>query len=333
MERRLEVSEAGKAKIVALTSDMSKKDLGLDAFVLAQMKAEVTLIIHIAWPVNFNIPLNSFEPHIAGLYNLLQFSLSVGRPEPARLFFCSSISTAMNMSSLATVPEAPIKNFDFVSRTGYAQSKFVCEHVVLNAVRVGARSHVLRIGQVVGDTRNGVWNDKESVPIIIRSALTKKVLPDLQVNCSWLPVDTLAASIVELCDTPKRSRGSCERNESDCPIFYNLVNRHVFFWKDLLRELHASGFEFTSVSFSDWLQLLRESAAQEEEARNPAVKLIEYFEMIYGEDKRQNGPIFDSRVAQRDSATLRSAPKIIGEGLIGRFLGVWLQQWNAESFS
>lgn len=137
-------------------------------------------MVHIAWPVNFNIALQSFERYVAELHNLLQFSLSVNRPEPAQVFFCSSISTALNTPTPATIPNALIKSSDWVSQTGYARSKYVGEHVVWNAARAGARSYVFRIGQVVGDTHKGVWNDKEFLPMLIRSALILKALPILQ---------------------------------------------------------------------------------------------------------------------------------------------------------
>ena len=179
-KRGLELSEASKAKITALASDLSHPRFGLDASVLAQIKKDVSLVIHIAWPVNFNIHLQSFEPHIAGLYNLLKLCLSVHRPKPARLLFCSSISTALNTPPSASISEALIADFTQASQIGYARSKLVGEHVVCNAARAGAPSYVLRIGQVVGDTAKGVWNDKEFIPSLVRSALTLNALPTLR---------------------------------------------------------------------------------------------------------------------------------------------------------
>lgn len=59
----------------------------------------------------------------------------------------------------------------------------VGEHIVCNAARAGARSYVLRIGQSIGDTAKGAWNDKEFVPLMVRSALTLKALPTLRDVC------------------------------------------------------------------------------------------------------------------------------------------------------
>ena len=132
------------AKVIALASDLSHPGFGLDASFLAQMKDEGSLVIYIAWPVNFNIHLQSFEPHIAGLY-----CLSVNRPEPARILFCASISTAFNTPLSASIPEAPIADFIHALQIGYACSKLVGELIICNAARAGARSYVLRIDELL----------------------------------------------------------------------------------------------------------------------------------------------------------------------------------------
>lgn len=175
------------SKITAFVGDLQNPEFGAsDPSVYAQMLNDVGLIIHVAWPVNFNISLSSFEPHIAGLHNLLQFSLAVHRHEPARLLFCSSISTAFRTKTPASIPEAPIEDFSQASRTGYGQSKLVGEQIVRNAARIGANTDVLRIGQVVGDQQNGIWNDTEFIPSIIRSALALRTLPSMPNEVSLL---------------------------------------------------------------------------------------------------------------------------------------------------
>ena len=210
-ERDLELLETSWAKITALRADLSLPDFGLDPSTLTHMGKKISLIIHIAWPVNFNIHLQSFEPHIAGLYNLLRFSLSIHRCQPARLFFCSSISTALNTPRPASIPETSIEDLAHSSSMGYAQSKLVGEHIVGNAARAGAPSYVLRIGQIVGDTHTGTWNDKDFIPSMIRSALTLKVLPNLQ----EVTPPSLSPSLLQCCNifgqaclTREKTRGS-----------------------------------------------------------------------------------------------------------------------------
>jgi thioester reductase-like protein len=68
--------------------------------------------------------------------------------------------------------------------TGYARSKLVSERILEAAIAsAGARAQIMRIGQVVGDTRHGLWNDSEAWPLVIRSALTLKTLPAFDMVC------------------------------------------------------------------------------------------------------------------------------------------------------
>ncbi|KAH8428587.1 uncharacterized protein LDX57_006283 [Aspergillus melleus] len=314
-------------RIIALTTDLDQTDFGLDATTLKELLQSVSLIIHSAWPVNFNIPLHNFEPHIAGLHNLLQFSLSVHRPDPAQVFFCSSISAAWNIPSTSqAIPEAPIEQLGFAAGMGYAQSKLVGEHIVRNAARRGARSYVLRIGQIVGDTVRGVWNEGESIPLMIRSARTMKILPDLKETCSWLPVDILGTAILEIAHTCAQGPVPAGLDKVDPPIFYNLVNPHEFAWLDLLSRLRTAGLEFTTVPFAQWLDGLRDSSARGEEEQNPAVKLVEYYEQTYTQGGKSRGAKFEVDVARRDSEKMRKTIDVVGMGLVEKFLGVWERQ-------
>lgn len=56
-----------RAKVVALASDLSKPDLGLEHGILQDIQASAIHVIHLAWAVNFNMGVESFEKHhIAG---------------------------------------------------------------------------------------------------------------------------------------------------------------------------------------------------------------------------------------------------------------------------
>ncbi|KAK9422451.1 hypothetical protein SUNI508_04807 [Seiridium unicorne] len=334
--RGLKLRDSDKSKVVALSANLDQEDLGLEDGQLELFKSEVSLIIHLAWPVNFNIQLQSFEAHLAGLNKLLTLSQAVYRSEPARIFFASSISTAENTTAPAVIPNAPIQDFKQASDMGYAQSKLVGEHMVLNAARKGARSYILRIGQIVGDRRNGVWNDNEFIPSMIRSALSMKTLPDLHEQCSWLPVDTLATAILELDHTLQVAPRPCMVDPFSPPIVYNMVNPHVFSWGQLLDQLHSSGLDFKAVPTEEWLRRLRESASHVgEEKTNPAVKLVDHFEQRYltsngatTDDPSTDGITFDTKAVQRDTEILREPPDVIQDGHVNKFISTWLEQWT-----
>lgn len=155
--------------------------LGLSEEFIEQMKDSLTVVIHSAWAVNFNLGVRSFESHhIQGTYNLLNFCLATRTVQPARLFFCSSISAAAGTPIPATVRETYIENLAHAQDMGYARSKLITEHIVKAACeKTGMKARVLRLGQIIGDTEHGIWNTTEAIPLMIRSVHTMGVLPAL----------------------------------------------------------------------------------------------------------------------------------------------------------
>ena len=119
------------------------------------MRQSVSLIIHAAWPVNFNLPFFNYERHVRSLYNLIEFSLSVARPSPALVMYRSSISTVLGSSS-SEIAESPVKELTSALQLGYSHSKFIGEPIVINARKSGARAYSLRIGQVSGRSEKKV---------------------------------------------------------------------------------------------------------------------------------------------------------------------------------
>lgn len=307
----------------------------------------VSLIIHTAWPVNFNLPLLNFETHIKSLYNLIQFSLSVNLPSPAVLLFCSSISTVLGLPPTTIVEEQPMKELASSLDMGYGRSKLVGEHIISNSRRSGARAYSLRIGQISGDSRKGIWNESEALPLMLRSALTLKTLPDLQSACSWLPVDTLASTILDLARTCSQRSASTPVSEtngnadSTTTTFvddsvYNILNPSTFTWTSLLTELRRAGIAFETVSFDTWISMMRESQKRCEERVNPAVKLVGHYEAMYSPDSdskkrgvRRYPERFVTEKAERDSVTLRDRrPRILEDGILSRYIHFWLDRWQ-----
>ncbi|KAJ5613372.1 hypothetical protein N7510_006566 [Penicillium lagena] len=336
-EKNLDASPEQKQKIMALTCSLEQPNLGLDDHIISRMQNSVSRIIHTAWPVNFNLPLTQFEPHVHGIYNLIQFSLSVRLPEPAVMIFCSSISTALGSSS-AEVQEVPTQDLGTALDMGYGQSKLVGEKITSIARQSGAKTFSLRIGQVSGHSKKGLWNDTEALPLMIRSTLTVRALPALDQTCSWLPVDTLASIIVELtnaCAAPNCNYGTNGASSSRTIAYvddsiYNVSNPREFSWASLLSSLKCAGFHFDTVPFEQWLEMLRDSEARGEAKVNPAVKLIGHYEAMHGKKRSQRlwPKRFVTEKAERDSVTFRNGRlRIIEDGILDCYARDWLTRW------
>ncbi|MCJ1381650.1 hypothetical protein MMC17_004761 [Xylographa soralifera] len=334
-------------RLHVLCSDLSDSHLGLSLGDYKALISSTTHIIHCAWPVNFQLGLPSFVHSLQGLRNLIQLSLASGLPTPARLIFCSSISAALGSPISSRIPEAPIESLEQVSQTGYAASKLVGERIVQAAVEnYDARATILRIGQVVGDTEAGVWNDTEAFPLIIRSTVTMGIIPEIEMTCQWLPVDTLAESVLEIAGLGSEATNGAVSmaNEKGGQLVYNLLSPHKFSWtRDLCPALHETGLPaFDSVPFETWLAQLRglsmttssfvgsRTSDAADPNRNPAIKLVDFLAWNFTGTSAESEIVFETDEAEKVSSALRNAPKVIESGLLGKMVEVWLEKWMGK---
>jgi hypothetical protein len=109
---------------------------------------------------------------------------------------------------------------------------------------------------------------------------------------------------------------------------YNVCNSREFSWSALLASLSQSGFQFETVPFEKWINMLQESEALGEEHVNPAVKLIGHYEAMYGKESLLSSKKFHTDRAERHSETLRDGRlNIIEDGILSCYARDWLTRW------
>ncbi|KAF9889248.1 hypothetical protein FE257_007561 [Aspergillus nanangensis] len=305
-----------RKKLIALPSDLSDPNLGLDQITYNIISSELTEVIHCAWSVNFNMHLSSFErDNLGGLHNLISLCLKAQRPAPASFNFCSSISAVVNTAT-DTVPEALPAKLSYAQGMGYAQSKLVAEHICVNAAKQQHgrlfRSRVLRIGQVIGDQMHGIWNATEAIPLMLQSALTIGALPKLDESPLWLPVDVVAGTVVDV-------SLSCGKEVSEGDGVFNIVSQRPFHWtRDLLPYLREEGLDFEEVGQREWIQRLR--ASNPDPVVNPPIKLVDFFAGKYDTDEPRRTLQWCTENAKTVSTTL-AEERPLDQELVGKMLG------------
>ncbi|KAJ2995766.1 hypothetical protein NUW58_g1183 [Xylaria curta] len=148
-------TELGGPRVKFLHADLSQPQFGLNKLDYGYIQSNVTTILHIQWPVNFNLPLSSFEPQLQGVVNLV--NLAVGAAYNPKFFFVSSISAVNNwrrqihlQHPFYNVPERHFTDLSLAS-SGYGQSKAITSDLLYYASsQCGLRGTTLRLGQVAG---------------------------------------------------------------------------------------------------------------------------------------------------------------------------------------
>jgi nucleoside-diphosphate-sugar epimerase/aryl carrier-like protein len=162
-----------------------------------RLAQDVTHIIHLAWPIDFQRTLESFIPHIEmveALINLARAARTSGRARkqpPARLLFASSIAVVRNYgkefsasSSSIVVPEEEMQTPETVVPMGYAEAKWVCERMLGHVGRYfpdDIEPVIVRIGQLSGpEASPGIWKTSEHIPALLKACSLIEAMPQLE---------------------------------------------------------------------------------------------------------------------------------------------------------
>ncbi|KAI7968613.1 hypothetical protein EIK77_006632 [Talaromyces pinophilus] len=303
-----------------LQADLTKPYLGLDNATYRELLGSADCIIHNAWPVNFNLSIESFEPSILGVKNLTSFSAQAHKQVP--IVFISSISVATQWPHPESIPESSLHDLSLAS-LGYGQSKLISELLLAQATeKLGVPASVIRVGQIAGPRgEKGMWNKQEWLPTIIASSVRMGKLPyklgSLDV-VDWVPVEDVAATVLEIAGaTYPRSSTSTSR----CS-YYHITNPTETRWKDLVvsvkEYLKEEGHDLDLVSLKEWVDAVEESLATDVE--NPAVKLLDTYKSLIDSSDRVS---FSTKGTCAVSSTLRNLGPCDSQ-----MMKRWCRQWG-----
>ena len=263
-------------RVTFLTMDISSPHTSLIPLShFAIIVSTVTLVIHSAWPVNFNLPLSSFSASLASVSSLA--SLAAASPLRPDVIYVSSVAAGRNYSPYP-IPEEILMSLSMADRNGYGQSKHIAERIL----DYGARQYqlpitILRLGQVCGPAHNlrGGWTSREWVPSLVLSSRRLGMLPrtlgtakeglreDAPTDIDWMPIDELAEALVEASMRIRADESECSEGRGGGARVINMRNPNETSWTTLLPSLKAAleedGKTVRIVEYGVWLNALRES--------------------------------------------------------------------------
>ncbi|RYN85783.1 hypothetical protein AA0119_g13131 [Alternaria tenuissima] len=320
--------EAGLHKVEFLQADFGLAGFGLEKAVYERLLSSVTIFIHSAWSVNFNLSLSSYEAtHIAGTRHVVDFaSESVHK---SSITFVSSIASVGNWGSVvqddSAVPESTTTLFDrsIPLLQGYGESKHVAAEILAIAShRLGIQTAIVRASQLAGPSAqaSGVaWNRHEWLPSLVHASRVMKKLPrtlGTMEQVDWVPMDVAGATMVDIATA----------STSQLTRVYHLANPHRTSWRQLypvIQEFYKSNdVAIGAIEYSDWVHELGQIPLTKENAeRVPGLKLLDFYRGLCPETAT-GLPRLATKKAEAVSPTLRE-----GRAVGGCEVRKWLEQW------
>lgn len=306
----------------------------------SQIAANITHIIHLAWPMDFHRTLESFDPHLQMLKTLIdlaRFKDDPQRPKRnsrVRLLFASSIAVVRNFNDGTRVPETVMKSPATVAPMGYAEAKWICEHMIANAAQEFGQDVdpvAIRIGQLSGpENSSGVWKTGEHIPALVRASHKVGAFPDLpgvspsilfakksrlvsvrlmiSQTLSWIPVDRAARSLVDML---------FHQGDLGSPVLHleNPVRQSA---KQIMTLISSElGHENKAVlPFDEWLELVKGAGLVD--------SLSDFFEHDF-RALALGQIVLDTTGSRRVSPTLRGSSGLTRE-VVAKYVDQWKQK-------
>ena len=237
------------SRLDAFCGDVCKPFLGLSTNEYLYLAKTVDTIYHSAAAVSFIASYAELEEaNVTGTIEILRFA---GTLNQKRLTYISTLSVFFGVGNkLHCGREVPVNNLDSGILTGYAQSKWVSEQLVLEYARLGGHALVLRPGRLLGSTRSYRCPRDDFTIRLIASILEMGVAPDLddiggkEWQIDFTPVDFCARLV---------HRFSLQRETG----IRHIINKSTISFEAIVNFLEEG---IQRVPYRQWLQVITKSA-------------------------------------------------------------------------
>ena len=180
----------------------------------------------------------------------------------------SELSDALADSSRNGVPETDnLEGARYGLRSGYGQSKWVAEKLIMAANKNGLPATIIRPGYVLGHTRTGVTNTDDFIWRLIKGCIELGQVPNINNAVNLCPVDYVAQCVVSVATTA----GSEES------MVYHVThpNAPPFRFNDFFQLLAKFGYDVNMTEYITWRTALMEyTLKSQDSALFPLLHLV-----------------------------------------------------------
>ncbi|DAZ98711.1 TPA: hypothetical protein N0F65_006743 [Lagenidium giganteum] len=188
-------------RVVAIPGDLSQPLLGVGEDVFKTLASEIDAILHNGAEVNLVKPYSALKgPNVLGTQEVLRLAVTNGlaKTRVKSVHYISTngvFSTASN--EIVLKETADLRESWENLENGYAQSKWVAEHMCHEAASRGLPVSIMRPGNMAPSSKTGKWNTDDFMYLLLKGCWEVGSVPD---RADWFfdmtPVDFAAKTIV-----------------------------------------------------------------------------------------------------------------------------------------
>jgi len=273
---------ASSPRIVPVCGDFSEPQFGLSADEYMDLAGSIDTIYHNGANTNYMAPYQMLRTaNVAGVMEILKLATQT-RVKPVHFVSTMSVVNAARRLSGGTIDEdeplGPVTNL----RRGYAQSKWVAETLIREAVSRGLPVTIHRPGRIISDSVSGAASATDHVAILLKTCVEMGAAPDPEeFRSEFTPVDYVARAIVAL----SRSSDLIGHTFHEC-------NPKLVPIADAYRAIRGQGYTLRVVPREQWQEQLIDHARSSD---NPVLWGLAQIVSVLGATASQRRPGADGR--------------------------------------
>lgn len=225
--------------LTVLCGDLSLPHLGVDPKGYTHLQSNIETIFHCGARVNHVLPYTHLYPtNVTGTQNILTLALT--SPRHPRLIHISSLAVLTGGLKTTEIP-VPASSSNMSHLNGYAQTKFVSEHLVLRSFGRGLKGCIIRIGTISASRKTRIPNLLDSLTLLLEGMVREGVYhlsldstPFSKAFC-LVDIDWVVESVLRLC-------------EGQAEGIYHLTSQRIITLEEIVSALKSAGHGLTPVS-------------------------------------------------------------------------------------
>ncbi|OKH98874.1 hypothetical protein A6A06_24965 [Streptomyces sp. CB02923] len=251
-------------RIVPVPGTLDSPHLGLPDADWEDLARTTDLIVHAGSQVNFAYPYEALAPaNVGGTRTILELA-AAQRLKPVHYISTVAVWAGDGAAGTRRVDEGTRPGHPELISLGYPETKWVAEHLVLQAAERGLPIAIHRPYEITGTRARGVWNTDTMMCALFRTIAETGIAPDIPLPLDFVPVDYTAQAVVHIL-THEQPDGRT----------YHLTNPHPARLPLLADRLRAMGYRLDDLTYDSWVSRIAELTA-----RHPDHPMAPYLPMF-----------------------------------------------------
>lgn len=203
LERHLLWKDEYLERFCALNGDLGLKNLGLDEDRWDALAESLDIIIHNGALVHWVYPYEKLKaPNVMGTVEALRLA-TTHKLKPFHFVSSTSVLDTDHYVNLLNIGKSVLESDDLEGsreglQSGYGQSKWVAEKLILRAQARGVPATIIRPGYIVGDSKTGVSNSDDFLWRLVKGCIQLGKIPRIANVINMCPVDYVAGAVAEI---------------------------------------------------------------------------------------------------------------------------------------